>query len=374
MKNTCKSWNNGTLSLKGKVVVFNALIISLLQYLISNTHTPRRVIPETKKIACEFIWSGKRSKIAYNSLIQSVSDGGLKLMDIEARITASLLSWARRIILSPESTANNIIRMYCGESNTVLAWAAKHNFSGYLAQVSPFYIEVIRVWLRFHSALPAGEEGIRKEMIWNNPMIPSLSEHHSRPRWTRWIDAGISTVGQLCHQTEARLMGQLELDDTYQIRPTFLEALAIRNYILWKSLTANFKGNNAISYELNINGQVFNIKDSNAKNWYQAIILGKRQVIKRQCSWAEEIKQLGDTSQIDWGPTYRLPYNVTRESKLQAFQYRIVHRLVTCNRYLRTIQLHATGLCDRCGEEDTICHFFVLRPPVNAFWGKLSQW
>lgn len=377
MKNTCKSWDNRMLSLKGRVVVFNTLVISLLQYLIANTHTPRWVAPETRKIACEFIWAGRRNKVAYNTLIQSISEGGLKLMSIEARITTSLLSWVRRTILFPESTASNIIRIYCGEANPILVWAAKRNFSGCLSQVSPFYTEVLRVWHKLHNTLPLGEEEIRKEVLWNNPNIPSLSEHRSRPRWHRWIEAGILTVEQLCHQTEARLMGQQELDDTYSIQPTFLEALAIRNYIPWtwrKALTANFKNTRDISYEMNINGQLFDIMNSSPKKWYEAIILGMRQVIKRQHSWDQEVAILGDKNPIDWDAIYRLPYITTRETKLQSFHYRVVHRLITCNRYLRTIQLHPTGICEGCGTEDTICHFFVLCPLVNTFWANLNKW
>lgn len=69
MKNTCQSWANRTLSYKGKGTVLNVLVISLLQYVITNTITPKRVFPEVKKIACDFLWAGKRNKIAYNTVI-----------------------------------------------------------------------------------------------------------------------------------------------------------------------------------------------------------------------------------------------------------------------------------------------------------------
>lgn len=48
MHNTCKSWSNRTLSLKGKTTVFNCLVVSLLQYITANTVTPKRVIQEVK--------------------------------------------------------------------------------------------------------------------------------------------------------------------------------------------------------------------------------------------------------------------------------------------------------------------------------------
>lgn len=47
------------------------LVIFLLQYV--NTITPKRVFPEFKKIACDFLCSGKRNKIAYNTVIQDMA-------------------------------------------------------------------------------------------------------------------------------------------------------------------------------------------------------------------------------------------------------------------------------------------------------------
>lgn len=165
-------------------------------------------------------------------------------MDLETRARVCLLSWAKWIEFLPKGRWQILSRFFCGElMNSMLIWASKRSFATALIQAAPFYSEVLRVWQECHNAPPRGEEGIRNTILWHNPRIPDLSETRSRLRWCRWIEAGILTMGQLCHPTEDRLMGQQEIDNAYQIRPSFLEALAIGNYISlqWrKALTKNF--------------------------------------------------------------------------------------------------------------------------------------
>lgn len=63
MRKTCLAWNNRSLSLKGKITVFNTLTGSQIQYVCMNTITPARVLTEVRKIATLFLWNGKKSKI-----------------------------------------------------------------------------------------------------------------------------------------------------------------------------------------------------------------------------------------------------------------------------------------------------------------------
>lgn len=83
IKGVCNSWNMRSLSIKGKVTIVNSLLVSLLQYQISATYTPPQVFKEYKKLITDFIWNGRKPKIAYSTLILPVAQGGLHLMDLE---------------------------------------------------------------------------------------------------------------------------------------------------------------------------------------------------------------------------------------------------------------------------------------------------
>lgn len=106
IKKTCDSWCHRTLSLKGKVTVINALLISLLQYPCSSIYIPPQVYKEYRKIVSRFIWNSKIAKIAYNTLILPISwfyRGGLNPMDLETRVQSSLLQCPKRLVNFPQS-------------------------------------------------------------------------------------------------------------------------------------------------------------------------------------------------------------------------------------------------------------------------------
>lgn len=103
IRKTCKTWINRDMSLKGKVTLIKSLLISLLQYPCACTITPPRVYTEFKKIMVDFLWSGKKTKIAYALLIQNIDYGGLQLPDLEYRVMTSLLTWIRNLWRQPDS-------------------------------------------------------------------------------------------------------------------------------------------------------------------------------------------------------------------------------------------------------------------------------
>lgn len=171
MRACCRSWNNKTLSLKGKVTVYNSLIVSLLQYVCTNTVTRPRVTQEVKKIACSFVWSNKKNKVAYNSLIQAIPDGGLKLVDLPARIEVSLLGWIRRALQTPESSSAEMIKNLLRDDDIFGALAAKQPTEKSLWARSPFYSEVLTIWHSVHCHPPSDEAGVRAEVLWDNVFI-----------------------------------------------------------------------------------------------------------------------------------------------------------------------------------------------------------
>lgn len=171
MQNCYGTWINRNLFLKGKVTIYNSLMISLQQYLIANTSTPPRVFNEVKKLACSFLWDNKKNKVAYNLVIQAVSEGGLHLMDLQSRTNASLLSWIRRMINNHTCTLAESLRGLTKEQNIAIILASKHSFHTSVSKGSPFYGEVLRTWERYHNLPPQGEQEIRREMLWCNPRI-----------------------------------------------------------------------------------------------------------------------------------------------------------------------------------------------------------
>ncbi len=88
----------------GKLHWFNNLALPQLLYVASVIHTPDIVFKEVKTIIRDFLWDCKSSKIAYDTLIQPICKGGLKLMDFETKVKSLKETWVKRCLESSVGT------------------------------------------------------------------------------------------------------------------------------------------------------------------------------------------------------------------------------------------------------------------------------
>ena len=65
---------------------------------------------------------------------------------------------------------------------------------------------------------------------------------------------------------------------------------------------------------------------------------------------------------------------VIRNTKIWAFQYKILFNLIPCNIYLHRIKRSDTDKCNRCHKLDDIIHYFCECQEVSLFWESLSKW
>ncbi len=75
-----------------------------------------------------------------------------------------------------------------------------------------------------------------------------------------------------------------------------------------------------------------------------------------------------------WPNIFKLSFNTTGETKLQSFQYRIIHRTITCRKRLSDINLINSPKYLFCNEINNIRHFLLICPKVHNFWNSFFQW
>lgn len=140
----------------------------MLQYMTSVIFTPERVLREARTIITEYIWGGRRSKIAYNTLVQSIEAGGLKPKDVDARVRVNSLKWVKRLCEDTQTAPVAFLQYLTGipDSNRLLLYKARAPPQG--AKQSAFYHAILKTWQRLHSFPPESEQAVRKEVIWNN--------------------------------------------------------------------------------------------------------------------------------------------------------------------------------------------------------------
>lgn len=373
MRACFSSWELRSLSLKGKIVVINTLVVSLLQYMGSLIYTPQRVLDEVNSLTVEFIWGKGRSKVAYTTLIQAVADGGLKFADLETRIKVSYISWVKRILSDPSSCPAAFLRHLLGVPSVTEWLRCKPKLPPIESTHSKFYSTLLKVWIEVHSHPPEGEAEIRNETLWDNKFIGVALQDPALQK--RWREAGIKTVQDICHNDEDRLLSHSEIKNKFRVHCTIIEALQLRMAIPlhWRTaITRDFKADGDPPYRIRLrSGVSLSVKASSPKRLYSEMIAPKRGVIRAQRQWETTVDVEGDD---EWSEVYLRPFKTTRETRLQSFQFRLTHRLITCNRLLLRYKIKQEDTCAFCDGTDTLEHFFYQCPISRRFWQRTFAW
>lgn len=74
----------------------------------------------------------------------------------------------------------------------------------------------------------------------------------------------------------------------------------------------------------------------------------------------------------EWRQNYITPYLTTRETKMQSLQFRILHRIITCNHLLHRWRIKDQGSCSYGDQEDTLEHFFFTCQISRTFWSSVK--
>ena len=75
----------------------------------------------------------------------------------------------------------------------------------------------------------------------------------------------------------------------------------------------------------------------------------------------------------EWEEVFKMS-SVVRDTKLQAFQYKILFNLIPCNLYLNRINKSDTDKCDTCKCLDDLPHYFFKCNQTDTFWNNLTKW
>lgn len=380
IRRTCKSWLYRDLSLKGKVTVVNSLLISLLQFPSSVTFTPPQVYDEYRRLITNFIWNGRKPKVAYNTLTLPISQGGLGLMDLPTRVKVSTIQWVRRFLLgrAPKTATSLASLLGVHDLSSYLALKPKSTPMG--VQHDQFYLTLFKLWNDLHGFDPQGEDFIRQEILWHNKRIHS---EHTPSLESIWKPKGILTIQDICHPTESRLLSHQELSDKFNVRCSFLDMLSLRLSIpiAWRqALSANWSPlpdptTRSGIHVLLPGEQPIDVLNLSPKQLYRAYISLRNHTSTALGRWQDLLDpRLRLASLEECRDLASNVYKATRETKLQALHFKILNRIIPCGTYLLQIRINQSDRCTLCGLQDSLPHFFYECDGNMTFWRSIFDW
>ena len=110
------------------------------------------------------------------------------------------------------------------------------------------------------------------------------------------------------------------------------------------------------------------------------VVYEKLVTIKQKNPFRSQEKWLADCElespeTFDWKSIYLCPFKCTKITKLITFQFKLLHRRLATNSFLRKIGIKESDLCTLCKiEVESLIHLFWSCGVTSIFWQEFKQW
>ncbi|KAK0155421.1 Transposon TX1 uncharacterized protein [Merluccius polli] len=380
-------WVQPQLSYRGRTLVANNLVASMLWHRVTVLVPPDILITEIQKRLVDFFWGGYhwvRSAV----LFLPVSEGGQGLIDLRSRITAFRLQTVQHFLYGTKKpwtdTASLLLR---GVRN--LAYD-KHLFLLELdgvdiSQTSVFYQSVLRAWrtvLKVRRDFSHFYGTVGEEPLFHNPAIRSriLSSGSVQRILTGLTKlAGLRSAGQwktaasLCQDTgfkSLRLMDKLVEEVVSRLPGYFRRALGAEleedNLLRFPELSiraAVEEQDEADGFLLSFRTPgLLNLSATSKKSLYAVSVKVLNRAMLagvRESRWLDVLAP-GSSPRGSWRSLYKPPI----EKRCADLQWRVVHGAVATNRHVAHID-HRAGIACWTREDRTWTHGLPTEPELG---------
>ena len=366
MKTSLNSWHARGLTIQGRILVLKALGLSQCTYTMINTVIPSNLLDEINKYVFEFVWGGKnRSRIRKTVLIQDYVHGGYKAPDIYSMHKALKYSWIPRLLRGKEAenwaklTLENLDRV--GGLDYLLAC----NFSTELLpiKVNAFLEQVLEAHTEVNPQKVKTRNDVVNQVINNNKHIVIGEKSLFMPQL---IERNMDCVGKWFDHEGTALQYHV-IKDSFGIKISWMQYLQIINAIPkeWKCILKQQAGASTNPKR----SQVLVFTTEEAK---KALIYKKYESPAAISAWKKKMPQPRMDENF-WRSQFMLARKITKESKLQVFQYKVLHRIIATKAFLHKAKLSDSPNCQDCPQtQETLEHLLFECPKARTIWNDLS--
>jgi hypothetical protein len=324
----------------------------------------------------KFIWNKKPAKVKYRCMINTISEGGLKLQDLATKINACQIAWIKKLqnedyeapwktYIGQQLKCNDLI-------NVTLCNLAEQHFQ-YIDD--EFYKHIFTVWANLHYHEPYNSETYCREIVWNNSHILVAQKPVMYQNWHR---SGINFIADLLNE-QGVIANKYELENKFGINIPHMQYNSLISAIPKKWIAGIESDRNATNYvifydcKLDILDTTTKIAEVKTNDIYRHLVSQIAQRPSSEAKWQEKVGL--NFKECDWEEVYLNAYQLTRESKIQTFNFKITHRTLACKYNLKIWQIENDDRCNYCKEfQDCIEHHIVACTYTRQFWNAVLSW
>ena len=296
-------------------------------------------------------------------------------MDILSKVISLQCSWVKRLYDNSSHPwkiiPSHLINTYLGEN-----FKFHSNLCTPANKIKRFpihYKQIFKRWSENLSSSPSLPSAIASQIIWYNKCIKVDNKTLHNFKISR---KDINYVGQLFKcDGKPKLWEELkngfnlqdQLQFTYNqimhsIPKSWKDAFIVNSEII-KNLI--FEGHHLIK-----NHQIYCLNKLNSKEIYNILIESTDSKPSTQIYY----KFFFQNSNLDWKTIYMLPRIVTKDSRLQVFQYKLLNNVLYLNKMLFKFEKIDSPLCPFCKMiEETPLHLFYNCIKTKLLWDQLKD-
>ena len=358
MKKVLEKWFNRSLTAIGKLRVAKTLALSILTYPIMNLYTKEKELKQVEKLIYQFIWGGKgRAKIRKEVMMAPIKFGGLNTPDLVSQNLVWKWTWLERLQRDPQAKWSRIIRRKLEKWGGV-EYLLKCNYSikNWGIRLRKFWEEIFHSHALLYNKYKVDSViKIREQIINNNQyiLIDGSSFHKQK-----LINGDIDVVGNWFHWN-GRIKTVAEIK---ALCPsiTWLEYCQIVAAIPteWKKV---IRSRQVIATALDPHP----VTKKEVKQAYRTLRYQKFEFGKK---WDKALHELGGAA-VNWESQTKKVFQITKEVKLQFFQYKILTKIVYTPRKALLFKKSETDMCVFCKKEvGSLIHMYAVCGEVTKLY------
>ena len=363
-------WGNRNLSLHGKIITVNVLMSSQFVYKLACLNSPTNDhYNQYKKTIRNFIWEGKNPKIAYSTLISSISEGGVKLVDLERKDKALKIQWIKRI--KTNNSLANLAYYFLPDIGELLWQCNLHPAD--VKSIMPkenFWQNVLSAWCTYNFSIASNLNSVLNSLLWYNSEI---KVNHKPIFYKRCFKKGILYIKDIVDIRTNEFLTFGALVAKYGNTITFVEYNGLISSIprSMKQILRQNVANDNLTYVYQYENLLGKNQDS--KYFYTKFIENENVIPALSEKWQNLLQTAIDSETIS--KNLLNIGNITLSTKLRSFLYRLTHFAIMTNTKLYEWNVVDSELCTFCNTEpETYVHLFWECPVAKQLWNQIEIW
>lgn len=371
IQNTINMWSQRDLSIKGRITVSKSLLISKLVYIISCVSVPETKLKSIQSLIMKYVWRGRPPKVKNKVICQSIADGGLGAADVQAMYISLKISWIRRLLIASATWAQ-VFKARCHPYAVEDLLRSRYDRKDLeRLRLAEFYVGMLLEYRKLQEPVPCTSVQMLRETVWFNS---NITVNKRTVFDERMYNCGIKYVGDLVDGRGKMLTYEKFNREYPACNIGFLKYAGIISAVprMWKE-TIRSAGTGMRTEDrdkelyIKCRDKEISLKVIKTKQIY--LMVNKISIVPTAFErWSNE-----GLGQLNWSEVMLTPYNCTKSTKLQTFQYQIIHRFIPTNKFLHVRGLKVSADCQRCGNIDTCIHYFFACQTVRRFWNEVFQ-